>query len=61
MNELERLTKLTELQKQLISVLQEGAKKDAKIIALYQDVERAQGSAITILGETIDKLKLLIP
>ena len=53
MTEPERLRKLNQKQKELIALLQEGAKKDAEIIVLYQKLLTSSKGVIESLQKYI--------
>ena len=65
MTETENLRELNSVQKELIELLTEGARKDAKIINLYKELTERQQKSIegmeSALDSTQELLKKLIP
>ena len=65
MTETENLRELNGVQKELIELLTEGARKDAKIINLYKELTERQQKSIegmeSALDSTQELLKKLIP
>ena len=65
MTETENLRKLNGVQKELIELLTEGARKDAKIINLYKELTERQQESIegleSALSSTQKLLEKLVP